>query len=148
MEVDESERLDSIWAQEAIPVFFATRNGPLLIRLPEDPQNYSWLKRGRRRSPTRNVDYQSWEAPKAWLDELVPRTLAKYRRLYLIQPRSKRAKCVPACWHAKGYICVCSCGGANHGSGHPLAQWRTVSGVFATDWRGEHVACRLISARA
>ena len=148
MEVDVSGRLNSIWAQQTTPVFFVTKKGRLLIRLPEDTQNYEWLKHGRRTSPTRNVDYQSWEAPKGWLDELVPRTLARHGRLYLVQLRSKRARCVPACWNATGYICVCSCGGANHGLGHPLAHRRTVSDVFATDWRGEHVACRMISARA
>jgi len=148
MEAGTAKKLWDIWQQREIPVVFRREKGRLLISLPDDPDNRSWLRAGRRNRPNWNPEYQCWETPKAWLDDLARRTLARHRRLYMIQPYREWVRCAPNCLTATRWKCVCSCMGEFHGMGSAAGQWRTVSDAFATSWREQAVACRLVEGRA
>ena len=57
-------------------------------------------------------EYLYWDALKA-----------EHERLHKSKNRKVRATlsnapCTEDCWHAKGNVCACSCGGKNHGIGH------------------------------
>jgi hypothetical protein len=77
----------------------------------------------------------------------VEQTLKKYKKLYIIQPYRVQEKCAPACWNAEKHECQCSCMGENHGMGNPSGKWFVVSETFATTWRQNELACRLLTAK-
>jgi hypothetical protein len=138
----------AIWQQTAIPVIFRRAKGtPLLVKLPYAKDNFGWLRDDSQRRPHWNRQYKCWETPYAWLNTLVRRLLARYGRLYLIQPRKVLDKCAPACWEATGFECECSCMGQNHGS-QSGAGWYVVSESFAFRWHDRELACRLIERPA
>jgi hypothetical protein len=138
-------RLQAALRQTAIPVIVRlTRRGvPLRVRLPYADGNRQWLQNGKRNSPTWLKDKKHWEAPKAWFNDLVERSLQKYGKLYIVQPFKEQEKCAPACMNAIGHECQCSCMGANHGAGND-GSWLEVSETFATRWGNEQIACRLM----
>lgn len=137
--------LRRIWGQEAIPVIVrpSARGQKLRMRLPYAKTNRDWLRDGRRANPAWLKDKKYWELPKAWFNDLVDRALAKFGRLYVIQPYREQEVCAPACMNALGHECQCSCMGANHGAGNG-GGWFEVSDAFAVRWGGEHIACRLM----
>jgi hypothetical protein len=61
----------------------------------------------------------------------VDRSLAKYSKVYIIQPYREHEKCAPACQNAIGHECQCSCMGLYHGAGND-GSWFEVSETFAT----------------
>lgn len=135
-----------IWNQTTIPVVLR-RSGKgerLRVRLPYSTGNRAWLRNGKRANLQWVADGRYWELPKAWFNDFVDRALAKYGKLYIIQPYREQEKCAAACLNAQGYECQCSCMGANHGAGND-GSWFEVSETFATRW-GEHkLACRLMT---
>ena len=141
-------RLLDIWRQGLIPVILRRggKGQSLRIRIPYGDGNRHWLQNGRRISPTWCSAGRPpfWEAPKAWFNDLVERSLVKYKKLYIIQPFREQEKCAPACMNAVGHECECSCMGANHGAGND-GSWFEVSDIFATRWREMHLACRLMT---
>jgi hypothetical protein len=140
------ERLLAVWKQNSIPVILR-RGGKgqcLRVRLPYGENNRQWLQSGRRISPTWSSSGRYWETPKAWFNDLVERSLVKYRKLYIIQPFREQEKCAPACMNAVGHECQCSCMGANHGVGND-GSWFEASDIFATRWGELHLACRLMT---
>ena len=140
------KRLLDIWKQNSIPVILR-RGGQgqsLRVRLPYAEDNRRWLQSGKRTSPTWCSTEHYWEIPKAWFNGLVERSLARYGKLYIVQPFREQEKCAPACMNARGHECECSCMGANHGAGNH-GSWFEVSDVFATRWREMHLACRLMT---
>jgi hypothetical protein len=139
-------RLRAALNQNSIPVIIRRGGkGQLLrVRLPFGEGNRQWLQDGRRNSPTWFPTEKYWETPKAWFNDLVERSLTKYKKLYIIQPYREQEKCAPACMNAVGHECQCSCMGANHGAGND-GSWFEVSDTFATRWREQYIACRLMT---
>lgn len=145
----DSEDLKRVWNQKNIPVILRrTGKGQLLrARLPFSDGNRQWLQHDKRNSPSWVSDGKYWELPKAWFNNFVERALIRYGKVYVIQPYRKQEKCSPACLNAQGHECQCSCMGANHGMGND-GSWFEVSDTFATRWGAQHVACRLMTAKA
>lgn len=140
--------LRRIWNQQLIPVLLR-RGGKgqrLRIRLPYAKTNRDWLRNSKRFAPEWNDRQKYWEIPKAWINDFVERSLAKYGQLYVIQPYRPQEKCAPACLNATGHECECSCMGANHGVGND-GSWFEVSETFATRWHEQELACRLMTVR-
>jgi hypothetical protein len=143
--VETNQRLLAIWNQGSIPVILRRGKGlNLRVRLPYREDNRQWLQNGKRISPTWFPAERYWETPKAWFNDLVERSLARYKKLYIIQPFREQEKCAPACMNAVGHICQCSCMGANHGVGND-GSWFEVSDAFAVRWGELHLACRLMT---
>ena len=143
---DTNARLLAVWDQRLIPVIIR-RGGKgqcLRVRLPYGADNRQWLQNDRRTSPTWFSSEHYWEAPKAWFNDLVERSLARYKKLYIVQPFREQEKCAPACMNAIGHECQCACMGANHGTGND-GSWFEVSDIFATRWGELHLACRLMT---
>jgi hypothetical protein len=140
--------LNYVWGQEATPVVLRrTGKGQLLrVRLPYVETNRQWLQNGRRTSPAWIAGKKYWELPKAWFNDFVERALAKYGRVYVIQPYREQEKCSPACQNAIGHECQCSCMGLYHGAGND-GSWFEVSDTFATRWANQEFACRLMTAK-
>jgi hypothetical protein len=118
-----TEKLKYVWAQEQIPVVLRrTGKGQRLrVRLPYAETNRQWFQNGRRTSPDWIARKKYWELPKAWFNDFVDRALAKYDKVYIIQPYREQEKCAPACQNAIGHECQCSCMGQHHGAGAALA---------------------------
>lgn len=142
-------QLKKIWNQKEIPVVLR-RGGKgerLRIRLPYSPDNESWLRNGKKRSPEWVKGDRYWEVPKSWFNDFVAQAMENYGKLYIIQPYREQEKCAPACQNAVGHECQCSCMGANHGVGND-GSWFEVSETFAARWRDRQLACRLMTSRA
>lgn len=142
---DTEQRLRAAWNQTEIPIVLR-RGGPgelLRVRLPYAVGNRTWLQNGRRNRPKRNKKLKYWELPKAWFNDFVDRSLARYGRVYVVQPYRHQEVCAPACMNAQGHECQCSCMGANHGVGND-GSWYEVSESFATRWHDRELACRLM----
>lgn len=97
--------LKYVWGQERIPVVLRrTGKGQRLrVRLPFAETNRQWLQNGRRTSPVWIDGKKYWELPKAWFNDFVERALAKYGKVYVIQPYREQEKCSPACQNAIGH---------------------------------------------
>ena len=146
MDSEAEQKIRNIWKQENIPVIYRQGKGkPLLVKTPYSPDNRMWLKADHRNKPTWNPKYKCWETPKAWFNDLVPQILNRHNKLYIIQPYRQQEKCAPACWNAVGHECQCSCMGANHGSHSSSNSWFVVSDAFATKWREQELACKLMT---
>ena len=145
---DHTRSATGIWHNGETPVIFRRgKSLPLMVKLPPSKENpREWLKGDARRNPEWNKNYQCWEVPNSWLDQLVARILIHYGKVYLIQPHKVLEKCAPACWNARGFECNCSCMGQNHGS-HSGLGWYVVAESFAFRWETRELACRLIVAR-
>jgi hypothetical protein len=141
------QRLLEVWNQKAIPVILR-RGGKgerLRARIPHALDNKKWLQDAKRLSPEWIDKHQCWELPKAWFNDFVVRALARYRKLYIVQPYREQEKCSPSCLNAVGHECQCSCMGANHGAGND-GSWFEVSEAFAVRWSERYLACRLMIA--
>lgn len=139
-------RLSDVWRQNRIPVLLRKGKGhKLMVKVPFANDNYVWLRNERRAKPSRNSQYNCWELPQAWFNDLVPRILSRHSQLYIIQPYREQEICAPACWNAEGHECQCACMGENHGSQRPGGNWFTVSETFATLWHDRELACRLMT---
>lgn len=138
-------RLMQVWTQKRLPVVLrGGRVKPLLVRLPYDTSNRDWLQNGRRTNPEWLSIHKAWSIPKAWFEDTLQRSLARYDAVYVIQPTNETEKCAPACWNALGAVCECSCMGANHGSGNPEGKWHVVSETFAVRINSRYFSCRLL----
>jgi hypothetical protein len=142
------KELKRVWNQTKIPIVLrrARKGQRPRIRIPIGRNDLRWLQNGRRASPIWLREFECWEIPKAWFNDFVERALAKYRRLYIIQPYREQEKCAPACFNAVGHECQCSCMGLNHGAGDD-GSWFEVSDAFATRWGQQYLACRLMIAK-
>lgn len=138
-----------IWNQRKIPIVLrrAKVGQRLRVRLPTSRGDSDWLRNGRRIIPTWVGGLRCWEIPKAWFNDFVERALAKYGKVYIIQPYREQEICSPACMNAAGHECQCSCMGANHGVGND-GSWFEISETFATRWGDEYLACRLMVAKS
>jgi hypothetical protein len=147
MDIQEA-KLKQVWNQKLIPVVLRrTGKGQRLrARVPFAKTNGQWLQNGRRISPVWFDQGKYWELPKAWFNDFVNRSLARYGRVYIIQPYREQEKCAPACQNAKGHECQCSCMGLYHGAGND-GSWFEVSDTFATRWTELELACRLLIAK-
>lgn len=141
-------RLRSVWEQGRSPVVLRrTGKGQRLrARLPYSEDNGTWLKNRRRVSPIWVDDEEYWELPKAWFNDFVDRSLARYGSVYIIQPYREQEICSPACQNATGHECQCSCMGLYHGAGND-GTWFEVSDTFSTRLGDQELACRLLTAR-
>src|SRR4051812_7828768 len=97
-----------IWRQSTIPVIWLDKDRrrgdrplPLLVKLPRHDDNQDWLQNGRRYEPRWIARFGGWSVPTAWFDDVIRRTLQRYRSVYVIQPFREREKCAPACWKAR-----------------------------------------------
>lgn len=144
--VDEKDpRLLQIWNQQLVPVLYRRGKGvPLLVRLPFAKDNRGWLKAEHRNDPEWVKEQKYWQTPKSWFEGIIKNALLRYKSIYVIQPFNPDEKCAPACWHALGAECECSCMGANHGSGEPLGRWHVVSETLAVKWGPKQYSCRLL----
>ena len=144
----DEEKLRIVWNQPRIPVVIRRggKGQPPRVRLPFADNNRTWLRDGRRNSPTWIARDKYWEMPKSWFNDFVQRALKNYGKLYVIQPYREQEKCAPACMNATGHECQCSCMGANHGAGND-GSWFEVSETFATRGGEQQLACRLMKLR-
>lgn len=156
------QRLRAIWQQREIPTVARTnKTGRILVTLPEDPANAQggtdekvaemldvWLRGEHRHRPRWDERFRCRSVPKSWFDGIIERLLRRYGRVYVIQPYREQQKCAPACWNAQGHICECSCLGANHGAGHPGAQWCEIAETFAFQWGPLRYGCRLLQCNS
>jgi hypothetical protein len=148
--MEESDaKLKAIWNQRSIPVILRRggKGQKLRLRLPFDKNNQQWLRNGRKISPAWIEKGRYWETPKRWFNDLVERSLIKYKKLHVIQPFREQEKCAPACLNALGHECQCSCMGANHSMGND-GSWFEISDTFAMRWGDAHLACRLMTVKS
>lgn len=141
--------LKYVWSQAQIPVVLRRtgKREKLRVRLPFSDDNRQWLRYGRRTEPEWVGEPKAyWELPKAWFDDFVNRALARFGKVYIIQPFREQEICARACQEARGHECQCSCMGANHGAGSD-GSWFEVSDTFSTRWHERDLACRLLTAR-
>jgi hypothetical protein len=142
------QKAAAIWKQKTIPVVYRVGSGiPLMIKLPFSPDNRKWLRGENRRKPNWIKQFKCWQTPNSWFDDVVRRLLDRFAKVYVIQPYRVMEKCAPACWNARGFVCECSCMGANHGSQAP-GNWFIISETCALSWRSRELACRLIEKPA
>jgi hypothetical protein len=135
----------AIWRQTAIPVIYRPGRGvPLKVKLPYAANNYVWLRDEHRNKPKWNEQFTCWELPSSWFEDVVRRSLARFGRVWVIQPHRAQETCAPACWRATGIECECACMGARHGSENPAGKWHIVSETFAVQWHDRQINCRLI----
>jgi hypothetical protein len=152
MDLEDKSRILAVWNNTSgIPVLSRPRgtsvsDSQLKFRLPFNKENRSWLRNERRTKPYWNGELDRWELPKAWLNDLVERTLLKFGKLYIIQPYREHEKCSHSYGHAQGYECQCSCMGVNHGSGTDEG-WLDISDAFSVRWGIDHVSCRLLTRK-
>ena len=145
MKITDENKIREIWRQKNIPVVCRKGKGyPLYVKLPQREANFAWLSNGKQNKPIWRIQYQCWETPKSWFNEVVEKVLDKFNRVYVIQPYNEQEKCTPSCRNAVGHKCECSCMGANHGAEGTNRDWLTISDAFATEWRGADLACRLL----
>lgn len=144
----DDKELKKVWDQAEIPVIIrrAGKGQQHRLRLPFADYNREWLRNERTTRPVWVSHQRFWEIPKAWFNDFVNRALARFGRVYIIQPYREQEKCAPACMNAVGHECQCSCMGQNHGAGND-GSWFEVNDTFATRWNNEEWACRLLSAR-
>lgn len=136
----------AIWRQSLIPVVYRSGGpAPLRVHLPYRADNGPWLRGGHQRRPIWVARYQGWDVPKAWFDAVVRQCLQRFGRVYVLQPTRVQEKCAPACWQAQGFLCECSCLGANHGCEQPGGRWKILSETCAVRWHGRALACRLLT---
>ncbi len=140
-------KITAVWGQKSIPVVWRSgeKGHALLVKLPYRIDNRALLGSLGRRHPEWNDAFKHWEIPKSWFNKFVNMALKRYGSIYVIQPYREQEKCAPACMNAAGHECQCSCMGANHGSGND-GSWFEVSETFATRWKGNEIACRLMIA--
>jgi len=138
-------KLREIWGQKSTPVVYRQEgSNPLLVRLPYAEDNRAWLRRDRRKKPEWHPGYGCWKTPRVWFEDIIRRSLFRFGSVYVIQTYKEFQKCAPACWHAEGIDCECSCMGLNHGSGNPSGRWYVISDTCAVQWSGRRYSCRLI----
>lgn len=145
--------LKYVWKQQKeIPVVLRRvgKGERLRVKLPYADNNRYWLRDGRSIKPEW-FDAQGdrpgyWELPKAWFNDFVDRALARYGKIYIIQPYRPQEICSSSCRNAMKHECECSCMGEHHGSG-VHAGWFDVSDAFSTRWGQRELACRLLTAR-
>jgi hypothetical protein len=143
-----NKTIDAVWRQALIPAIYRPpTKGKVLIKLPYSKGNWSWLSHNGKKKPVWLEKFKCWEVPRSWFSPLVEQTLKKYGKLYIIQPYRIQEKCASACWNAEKHECQCSCMGAHHGAGTPDGRWFEVSDTFATTWREQELACRLLEAK-
>ena len=148
MQSGNQQDIKRVWRQKVLPVVYrGSGSKPLLLRLPYSKDNYAWLRNDNQRKPKWIPKYTCWHIPKSWFNDIVDRALIRFDKIYVIQPYREQEKCAPACWKAKGHECQCSCMGANHGSQNPAGSWFIVSETFATQWRNQELACRLLTRK-
>lgn len=145
MQIANIDKIKEVWSQQRIPVIYRKGKGhPLLLRLPFKIDNRAWLQAGRRTNPEWNHEKKYWIIPKAWFNDTIDRSLARWGKIYIIQPHRDQEICASACWNAKGHECQCSCMGANHGQGSSYG-WYEVTETFAVRWQTSDLACRLLT---
>lgn len=101
------------------PRVLNTGKPPLLLRVPYAEDNREWLRGEELRKPTWNRAAKRWEVPLSWKPRVLRLLIERYAAVILIQRTPKSVeKCAPACWRAESDVteCICSCGGANHGT--------------------------------
>lgn len=157
--MDQSAPIDlrRVWKQDLIPVIVRKGAGhKLRVKLPGSSETFderlracAFLQaaRPKGRQPDWLDQYGGWEVAQSWFSDLVDHSLARFGRLYIIQPYREQEKCASACMNAQGHECQCSCMGAHHGAGGPDGGWFEVSETFATRWGESHLACRLMERR-
>lgn len=102
--------------------------GRVQVRLPYRPHgaNYNLLHDicGEQTRPKWRSERGVFEVAREHLGKLIdelPNAIG--RPVEVVLHGVTQTKCVSACWAARidtRWECVCSCAGANHGSGHPL----------------------------
>lgn len=148
MDKSTEERLRRVWNQRDIPVLLHRGKGNRpRMRVPKDASNISWVRKNRHTIPKWDIDKKYWEVPQSWFNLLVRECIDTFGKVYIIQPYRAQTKCAPACWHATGDVCECSCMGEHHGMENPDGNWKIVSDTFATHWGDQEVACRLIERK-
>jgi hypothetical protein len=139
--------LVAIWREANPPVLFLDdERGVLLVKLPYADDNRAWLasvRNGRR--PVWNKERERWELPMTWFQPLAIAAVMRYGSAWLVQ-RVEDGACCDACMGAKGPVCVCACGGRNHGGrlAHGWAQAVEHHGFGV--WHGRRYGCRLVTA--
>lgn len=144
----DTEKLKRVWNQKLIPVVIRTgkQGQKLRVRLPFADDNRDWLNTLGKSKVVWINSRKYWELPVSWFNDFVNAALSRYRKLYVIQPFRIQENCSPACMNATGHICECSCMGEHHGAGNN-GSWFEVSEKFATRWKEQEVACRLMIAK-
>lgn len=138
-------RAKEVWRNHSrhTPVVLRRRGKPVRLRMPYGDMNRLWLHSFGRRKPVWDRVGRFWELPASWFDRLVEGLLVRFGEVYVIQEYREQEKCAPACLNAKGFDCVCSCMGANHGQGDD-GSWFTVSDTFAFRQGDLRLSCRLL----
>lgn len=136
-----------IWTRESlhIPVIVRKLSGPILIRLPWRDDNREWLQNDGRIRPLWRKLEKCWECPRAWFERITQQAAERFSGAWVIQEIRELEKCAPACRHARGIECTCSCGGANHGRDGD--GWFDVSETFSFRRGPSTYSCRKITGR-
>lgn len=119
--------------------------GKLRVKLPYRPggANYHLLKDicGGRTRPKWNRGLRCFEVAREHLVKLINRLPNEIGRpVEVILHGATQTKCVSACWAANPdtcWECVCSCAGANHGSGSPLPTQASADLSIETEYTSE-----------
>jgi len=148
MESTRDEKLRAIWKQARIPVIYRSgKKEDLMVKLPYRPDNRQWLRGlGPGWPPIWDSQYKSWRLPRSRFDELVGAILEEFEQAYVVQPYREKEICAPACWNATGFLCACSCLGANHGRGQADG-WFAIAETLAVRWGERQYGCRLLKRK-
>lgn len=140
-------KLESVWRQKEVPVIFLKeRKSRPMIKVGSTQEDAGWIMSFKKSyGGWWRKNYSCWDVPKSWFAEIAKELLIRYGSVYIVQPFNENEKCCPSCWNAVGIECVCSCLGANHGSGKPLGKWYDVVETFASKWDGKNYGCKLIT---
>ena len=116
--------VNNIWSGDcALPVVYAPKHSDLLLRLPGKKTEASleserkWLKRFNCPSAEWLKVENYWKLSRAWFYFITQRTLRRFNRIYVIQPKRLQIKCSPTCLNSLTDYSDCSCLGRNHGMG-------------------------------
>jgi hypothetical protein len=117
-------------------------NGRIRVMLPfqRGGANFRLLEAicGGRSGPEWNRELRCFEVPRAHLRKLIERLPDELgTAVQVVLHGARQTKCVSACWGANPdswWECVCSCAGANHGTGHPLAKQVAPDLSVSTDY--------------
>lgn len=119
--------------------------GKIQVSLPYRPggENYGFLQAicGERSRPEWNRRGGYFEVARVHLAKLIDQLADEIGQpVELVLCGASQTKCVSACWAADPdtrWECVCSCAGANHGTGRPLPVQVSTDLSIDTDYTSE-----------
>lgn len=142
--------LRALMLEAQVPVILNAEKGrgALYLRLPGGEKDQDFVWGGQASYPDWNPKSKIWQVSRSAMQEHAKRCLAKWGTCWIVQPYKEREVCAPACQHAQGLECDCSCMGLYHGQGAAAGKWHVVNDAFCVRWGETVFSARLIAPYA